>query len=84
MVELVCGRSVINGAYPVKFHKLHMHEFGRPLKFPVQENLVCVSCRSDLDIIVKAKKRDIPVMAQNWLVTAVLCYVFDQRLTVKC
>ena len=66
------------------FHKLHMRELGRSLKFPVQENLVCVSCRTDLDIVMDAKKLDIPVMAQNWLVTAVLCYVFDQRLIVKC
>ena len=46
----------------------------------MQENLVCVSCEADVAIAMELKKMDIPVMTQNWIVSAVLQYKFDDRL----
>ena len=49
----------------------------------MQENMVCVSCEADIGIARELQKLDIPVMAQNWLVSAILQYKFDDRLKLQ-
>ena len=56
---------------------------GYHIYFPIQENMVCVSCAADLAIVEEVEKLTIPVMAQNWLFSAILQYKFDDRLKLK-
>ena len=56
---------------------------GYCIYFPMQENMVCVSCTADLTIVEEVEKLKIPVMSQNWLVSAILQHKFDDRLTLK-
>ena len=44
---------------------------------------MCVSCEADVAIAKELQKLDIPVMTQNWIVSAILQYKFDDRLKLK-
>ena len=51
--------------------------------FPMQENMVCVCCMADVSIAEEMEELGIPVMTQNWLITAILQHKFVDQLKLE-
>ena len=49
----------------------------------MQENMVCVCCIADVSIAEEMEELGIPVMTQNWLITAILQHKFVDQLKLE-